>query len=140
MIFSQDETATWTPTAETPAVPAVPAAPETPAASRTFSSYEEYLDIKFVATTYTSFGRTEDASALGAEYSVTFHGDGTCDFMMGGVPMPGLNWGLKQVALGLNQVDAFVISYGVDYNFIPNETGFDMDYFGTMTLHLVPAE
>ena len=60
--------------------------------------------------------------------------------MLGGVPMPGLNWGLKQVAVGLKQMDAFVITYGTDYNFIPTDTGFDLDYFGTMTLHFVLAE
>ena len=144
MIFSQDENAVWSPepaaqTAVAPSVPVMPAAPQAPA-SAGFSSLEERLGKKFVAASYTSFGQTNPASLLGAEYSVTFYENGSCDFMLGGVPMPGLTWGLKQVALGLKQVDAFVITYGADYNFIPTDTGFDLDYFGTMTLHFVLAE
>ena len=82
-----------------------------------------------------------DASTLGVEYSIIFHANGTCDFVMGGINTPGLGWGLNQVSMGLTQVDAFVVNYyGVNYNFIPTETGFDMDFYGTMNLHFVPAE
>ena len=147
MIFSQDETAVYTHDSEVsaPAAPAAPEAPEAPAdpaaaSGYTFATYEDYMDIQFVATTYTSFGTVYDASALGAEYTVIFHADGSCEFVMAGFPMGDLTWGLKQVALGLTQIDAFVISYGMDYNFIPTETGFDIDFAGTMTLHFVPAE
>ena len=118
----------------------VPSAPEAPAAGG-FSSYEDYMGIKFVATTFTSYGTTMDASALGAEYSVLFRADGTCDFTMGGLAMPNLPWGLQEVAMGLTKTDAFVINYyGVNYNCIPTETGFDMDFYGTMNLHFVPAQ
>ena len=140
MVFSQDEDAVWTPAPAAATLPQIAAVAPKPAASAGFASLEDRLEKKFIATTYTSFGQTNDASVLGAEYSVTFHENGTSDFMMGGVVMPGLTWGLKQVALGLKQVDAFVISYGADYNFIPTDTGFDMDYFGTMTLHFELAE
>ena len=48
---------------------------------------------------------------------------------------------MQQVAVGLNNVDAFVINYyGTMFNAVLTETGFDMDYYGTMTLHFVPAE
>lgn len=125
--------------------PVAPAATEAPAVeaapAATFSSYEDYMDIKFVAKTYTSFGNTVDASSLGAEYAVTFHANGSCEFVMAGVNTPGLTWGLQEISMGLTKQEAFVINYyGVMYNFIPTATGFDMDFYGTMNLHFVPAE
>ncbi len=140
MVFSQDANAVWSPA---PAATEVPVATAAPAAapSASFDSYEDYMDIKFVATTYTSFGNTMDASTLGAEYAVTFHANGTCEFIMAGINTPGLTWGLQEVAMGLTKAEAFVISYyGVNYNCIPTATGFDMDFYGTMNLHFVPAE
>ncbi|MBP3452975.1 MAG: hypothetical protein J6M20_04590 [Clostridia bacterium] len=139
MVFSQDANAVWNPAPAATEVPVATAAPAAPAAS--FDSYEDYMDIKFVATTYTSFGNTMDASTLGAEYSVTFHANGTCEFIMAGINTPGLTWGLQEVAMGLTKAEAFVISYyGVNYNCIPTATGFDMDFYGTMNLHFVPAQ
>ncbi len=138
MIFSQDPEAVYTPAAAEPT-----AAPEAPAAvsGRTFTSNEEYLGIKFVADTYTMAGQTYDASALGAEYSLLFYENGTCDFSMAGAMMPGLSWGLGNVAVGLTQIEAFSINYyGTMFNAVPTSTGFDMDFYGTMTLHFVPAE
>jgi len=45
------------------------------------------------------------------------------------------------VAIGLNKTDAFSINYaGMTFNAVPTPTGFDMDYYGTMTLHFVPVE
>ena len=140
MVFSQDANAVWSPA---PAATEVPVATAAPAAapSASFDSYEDYMDIKFVATTYTSFGNTMDASTLGAEYAVTFHANGTCEFIMAGINTPGLTWGLQEVAMGLTKAEAFVINYyGVNYNCIPTETGFDMDFYGTMNLHFVPAQ
>ena len=140
MVFSQDANAVWSPA---PAATEVPVATAAPAAapSTSFDSYEDYMDIKFVATTYTSFGNTMDASTLGAEYAVTFHANGTCEFIMAGINTPGLTWGLQEVAMGLTKAEAFVINYyGVNYNCIPTETGFDMDFYGTMNLHFVPAQ
>lgn len=139
MVFSQDANAVWSPAPAATVVPVATAAPAAPAAS--FDSYEDYMDIKFVATTYTSFGTTLDASTLGAEYAVTFHANGTCEFIMAGINTPGLTWGLQEVAMGLTKAEAFVISYyGVNYNCIPTATGFDMDFYGTMNLHFVPAQ
>lgn len=115
------------------------AVPAAPAAS--FDSYEDYMEMKFVATTYTSFGNTMDASTLGAEYAVTFHANNTCEFIMAGINTPGLTYGLQEVAMGLTKAEAFVINYyGVNYNCIPTATGFDMDFYGTMNLHFVPAQ
>ena len=139
MVFSQDANAVWSPAPAATVVPVATAAPAAPAAS--FDSYEDYMDIKFVATTYTSFGTTLDASTLGAEYAVTFHANGTCEFIMAGINTPGLTWGLQEVAMGLTKAEAFVINYyGVNYNCIPTATGFDMDFYGTMNLHFVPAQ
>jgi len=139
MVFSQDANAVWSPAPAATEVPVATAAPAAPADS--FDSYEDYMDIKFVATTYTSFGTTQDASTLGAEYAVTFHANGTCEFIMAGINTPGLTWGLQEVAMGLTKAEAFVINYyGVNYNCIPTATGFDMDFYGTMNLHFVPAE
>ena len=119
--------------------PETSAKTEAPAAM--FNSYEDYMDIKFVAKTYTSFGTVQDAATLGAEYAVTFHANGTCEFVMAGINTPGLTWGLQEVSMGLTKTEAFVINYyGVNYNCIPTGTGFDMDFYGTMNLHFVPAE
>lgn len=147
LILSQDPTAVYDPSMgtaliapgmesfETPA-PAAPAAP-----TETITDVNARLERKFVATTYTSMGATMDASMLGTEYSVIFHENGTCDFTMAGMTMPNLPWGMQQVSVGLNQVDAFVINYyGMAFNAILTDTGFDLDYYGTMTLHFVPAE
>jgi hypothetical protein len=30
--------------------------------------------------------------------------------------------------------------YGTVFNCTPTDTGFDMDYYGTMTMHFVPAQ
>lgn len=139
MIFSQDAEAVYTPTAA-----AQPTATEAPAAApvaMTFEQPADYLNIKFVATGYTMMGQTYDASVLGAEYSLLFRENGTCDFTMAGMALPGLSWGLDSVAIGLNKTDAFSINYaGMTFNAVPTPTGFDMDYYGTMTLHFAPAE
>lgn len=100
------------------------------------------MDRKYIAKTYTdaTFGQTYDASALG-EYSLIFHENGTCDFGIAGTVMSNLPWGLQEVSVGLNTVDAFVVNfYGMMFNAVLTDEGFDMDYYGTMTLHFVPAE
>ena len=143
MVFSQDENAVWSPApavATLPQIAAAPAAPQAPA-SAGFASLEDRLNKKFVAKTYTSFGQTMDASMLGAEYAVLFRENGTCDFTLAGMPMPNLPWGLNEVSIGLNKQEAFVINYyGTMFNAVPTDYGFDMDYYGTMTLHFELAE
>ena len=57
------------------------------------------------------------------------------------MPYANMTWGMGQVALGLEQVDAFVINfYGQMLNAVLTDAGFDMDYYGTMVLHFVPEE
>ena len=140
MIFSQDELAVFDPAILAPA--AAPAATETPVApAEVFTSNEDYLNRRFVVASYTMAGQTYDASTLGVEYALFFRENGTCDFTLAGMEMPNLPWGLDQVAVGLTKVDAFAINYyGTAFNAVPTPTGFDLDYYGTMTLHFVPAE
>lgn len=152
IVFSQDETAVWDPSMLAPVepvateVPVIPVVPEAPAAQEAPANngavdMQALLNRKFVAKTYTSFGQTMDASMLGAEYSMLFYENGTCDFGLAGMVVPNLPWGLQKVATGLTEVDAFVINYyGTMFNAVITDTGFDMDYYGTMTLHFVPAE
>jgi len=146
LIMSQDPNAVYDPSMGTALIapglefatypPATPAAP-----TEIITDVNARLERKFVAASYTSVGVTMDASMLGNEYSVIFYENGTCDFTMAGRTMPSLPWGMQKVAVGLDQVDAFVINYyGMVFNAILTDTGFDMDYYGTMTLHFVPAE
>ena len=63
------------------------------------------------------------------------------DFCISGTVVTGLPWGLQKVGVGLTQVDAFVINYyGTAFNAVITDEGFDMDYYGTMTLHFEAAE
>jgi hypothetical protein len=150
LILSQDINAVWDPSMGTaliapgmdatpaPVVTAEPAAPAVPVEA---VDMHDLLDRKFVVKSYTSAGRTDDGSLLGAEYALFFREDGTCDFTLAGTQIPNLPWGLQKVAVGLGEVDAFVINYyGTMFNCVPTATGFDMDYYGTMTMHFVPAE
>lgn len=146
VVYSRDENAVWDPNAA-PAATAVPEPIVDPTAIPTQGSAGGEIDmnarmgVKYVAKTYSAFGQTMDASVLGAEYSVLFRENGTCDFGIAGMVVPNLPWGLQKVAVGLNEMDAFVINYyGTMFNVVPTAEGFDMDYYGTMTLHLVAAE
>ena len=99
------------------------------------------LGKKYVCTSYTAMGNTLDAATLGAEYSMVFDENGKMDFCLSGVMMSDLPWGLETVSIGLEQAEAFVINYyGVEYVAVVSDTGFDMDYYGTMTLHFEAAE
>lgn len=147
IVFSKDENAVWDPSMAEPVVsapeaPVEPAAPETPAAPADGGSADmsALMERKFIAKTYTAAGVTMDASMLG-EYSLLFHENGTCDFGMGGMVVQNLPWGLQKVSVGLNEVDAFVINYyGTMFNAVITEEGFDLDFYGSMILHYVPAE
>ena len=99
------------------------------------------LGRKYVCTSYTAMGNTLDAATLGAEYSMVFDENGKMDFCLSGVMMNDLPWGLETVSIGLEQAEAFVINYyGVEYVAVVTDTGFDMDYYGTMMLHFEAAE
>ena len=144
-VFSKDANATWEPTAGqamtlAPGVSNIPGA-TAGAQSAGFARMEDRLEKKFVAKTYTSFGQTMDASMLGAEYAVVFHENGLADFTLAGTTIQSLPWGLQKVPVGLSTVDAFSINYyGTMFNAALTDTGFDMDYYGTMTLHFVLAQ
>lgn len=92
------------------------------------------LNTKFVCKEYSTDGVILDGSTLGAEYSVLFRDDNTADITLGDVLM-------KNIPYSITEDGVYAINYyGIFYNCTPTDTGFDMDYFGTMTLHLVPAE
>ena len=142
LILSQDENAVWDPSMDivqfVPVVEATaePVITEVPAAGVTVDAPQR-MNKKFVATGYTSFGYTLDASMLGAEYALYFREDGTCDFTMGGMTIPNLQWNTQMV----DDAEAYVINYyGTLFNAVLTDTGFDLDFYGTMTLHFVPAE
>ena len=144
-VFSKDADAAWEPTAGqamtlAPGISNIPGATAGGQAAG-FEKMEDRLEKKFVARSYTSFGQTMDASMLGAEYAVVFHENGLADFTLAGMCVSSLPWGLQKVAVGLSSVDAFCINYyGSMFNAVLTDSGFDMDYYGTMTLHFVLAE
>ena len=48
---------------------------------------------------------------------------------------------MENIPYSITEDGVYAINYyGIFYNCTPTDTGFDMDYYGTMTLHLVPAE
>jgi len=99
------------------------------------------MEQKFVCETYTTYGQTFDASTLGAEYSLLFHENGTVDFVMAGVEVKGLSWTYGTVTLESGEAEAYMIDYyGTAMGAVPTETGYDLDFYGTMTMHFVPAE
>lgn len=94
----------------------------------------DYLDTRFVCTQFSSSGTTLDASMLGAEYAVYFRENGTADLTMAG-------YTIENLPYTIDEYGTYVINYyGAFFNCVPTETGFDVDYYGTMTLHCTPAE
>ena len=136
MIFHQDPEAVWTPglyPLSTP-VPAASAAPTAPAETNNSAGAALTAEVRYVCTAYTTAGFTMDASTLGAEYAVTFHAGGTADFTIAGAAVPGLPCTVTEDGL-------YCINYyGNLFNCSPTDAGFDMDFYGTMTMHFVPAE
>ena len=76
-------------------------------------------------------GYTMPASSLGGEYAVTLHADGTADFVMVNVPVPGLKWSENDD--GTLTLDY----YGTQMILTPTQAGLDLDYMGAMLLHMV---
>lgn len=134
MIFHKDPEAVWTPGLY-PLAGSAPAASAAPAVSDASASSGSALrsEVRYVCTSYTAAGFTMDASTLGVEYAVTLHANGTADMILGGVPLAGLPY---TVADGLCTLDY----YGMSLVCTPTDAGFDMDYFGSMMMHFVPAE
>lgn len=133
MIFHQDEAAAWTPglyplAGEAPVPPA--AADAVPAADAGDGMIR--LETRYVCKTYTAAGFIMDAATLGAAYEITFHPDGKADFTMGGVALTGLPYTVD----GAYTMDY----YGNIFSCVPTAEGFDLDYYGAMTMHFVPAE
>ena len=133
MIFSQDESAQWDPALlEAPAVPDAPApAADAPAAA---ASGSISVGVKYICTSFTSAGFTMDAANLGAEYALLLHEGGTADLTVAGFTAAGL-------PCTVTPEGAYAIDYyGTPIPCTPTDAGVDMDYFGAMILHLVPAE
>lgn len=100
-------------------------------------SADAYLEEKYVCTKFETAGTTLDAASLGAEYSVIFHEDGTLGFVMAGADVPGLKWEFKKVQTDTGEADAYTVVYfdGTELNFIPTESGLELDFFGSMILY-----
>ena len=106
--------------------------PEHPAA-------EDRLERKYVCVSAEVEGFAMDADMLGAEYSLTFHADGTMDFVIAGTALPGMTWtqGVAQTESG--EADAYLVDYyGNQMEAILTEEGFDLNYFDSMLMHFIP--
>lgn len=69
-----------------------------------------------------------DAAMLGGEYSMTFHANGTMDFVMVGTLIPNLSW--------MQGEGVYVIDYyGTPLEATLTEEGFDLNYFDSMLMH-----
>ena len=137
MLFHQDEEAVWVPglyplhgAAAEPTPTPVTSAP----ASLSDGNAQEYLNRSFRCTTYTAAGYTLDASSLGVEYALLFRDNGTADFTMAGVAIPNLPYTVTDEGVWA------INYYGTLFNCTPTAAGFDMDFYGTMTMHFTPAE
>lgn len=131
LIFSQNEQAVWTP--DLSAAQPAAAAAEVPApAPAQDSASTGLMEIHFICKQYTTGGITGDAAVLGAEYSVVFHDNGTADLTLAGLAMTALPYTVTED--GVYSINY----YGTFFNCVPTEKGFDLDYYGTMTLHMVP--
>lgn len=140
IIFSQDPNAVWTPEfADEPLVSATksPSAP----VSAVDGSAEDRLERKFICTSADIDGYAMDAAMLGGEYSMTFHADGTMDFVMVGTSIPGLVWTQGVVQTDAGEAAAFLVDYyGNTLEAVWTEEGFDMNYFDSMLMHFAPED
>ena len=138
IIFSQDPNAVWMPEfADEPLVSATksPSAPVT----AVDGSAEDRLERKFICTSADIDGYAMDAAMLGGEYSMTFHVDGTMDFVMVGTSIPGLVWTQGVVQTDAGEAAAFLVDYyGNTLEAVWTEEGFDMNYFDSMLMHFAP--
>ena len=138
IIFSQDPNAVWMPEfADEPLVSATksPSAPVT----AVDGSAEDRLERKFICTSADVDGYAMDAAMLGGEYSMTFHADGTMDFVMVGTSIPGLVWTQGVVQTDAGEAAAFLVDYyGNTLEAVWTEEGFDMNYFDSMLMHFAP--
>ena len=75
-------------------------------------------------------GYSFDAAMLGAEYSATFHADGSCQFVMAGYEVPGVTWSAEG--------DTVNINYALGYPCTLNGDALELDFSGAMLLHMEP--
>ena len=102
---------------------------------------QDRLERKFVCINADVEGYLIDASMLGGEYSVTFHEDGTADFVLVGTPLPSLAWTQGTVETDEGEAEAYFVDYyGNTLETVWTEEGFDMNYFDAMLMHFVPEE
>ena len=136
ILFSQDMNAVWTPETEAePTATELPFVPTEPVAVPDGSDPER-LERKYVCVSAEVSGYTMDASLLGGEYSLTFHADGTVDFVMVGTSVPGLTWTQGTVMTDAGEAEAFIVDYyGNTLEAVCTEQGFDMNYFDSMLMH-----
>ena len=92
------------------------------------------MDVKYrmVSLTVAASGAVKSADEY-PEYSITFHADGTADFVMSGAPVPGLPW----TADGNS---ATVEYYGKTLQCTLSDGALEMDFFGSMLLKMEPEE
>lgn len=88
-------------------------------------------EVRYVCVSASVEGVSVDASMLGGEHSVVLHGDGSADFVIAGVDVPGITWSPTAAGFELNY-------YGTPMEGLCAGTGFDMDYYGAMLLHFEP--
>ena len=144
MIFSQIPGDQWDPMTDAFAIPGeamttpVPeqpfVQPQQPAAAQAPDTLAGRVDMKFVAATVTTGGITMDASMMGGEYAITFSSTGSALFTMAGTEIPGLFWTADDAAFHVTYFD------GTDLAFIATPEGFDMDFYGAMVYHFIPAQ
>lgn len=103
------------------------------------ASTADRLERKFVCESAEVGGYRVDASMLGGEYALTFHADGTADFVMVGTLMAGLPWTQGTMQTEAGEADVWTVSYlGQPMEAVLTEAGFDMNYFDAMLMHFVP--
>lgn len=136
IIFSREEAAGLEETAGAQEISEDPA----PSAAESVSA-QDRLERKYVCASADVNGFPVSASMLGGEYSMTFHADGTMDFVMVGTAIPGLTWTQDTVETDGGVAKAFIVDYyGTSLVAVCTEEGFDMNYFDSMLMHFVPAK
>ena len=92
------------------------------------------MDVKYRMVTLTAVasGAVKSADDY-QEYSITFHADGTADFVMSGAPVPGLPWTVNE--------DGVAVDYsGNALQCTIEDHALEMNFFGSMLLKMVPEE
>ena len=91
-------------------------------------------DVKYVTVSITV---TASGAVLGPdsmpEYAITFHTNGTADFVMSGVPVEGLPWTAAETGIKLDY-------FGQEIGFTPENGGVTMNFFGSMLMEMMPQE